>query len=374
MLQEAEAIATASTPNGPPDAQGATVPSIPRPTSPTGRPSSVPVNLAPAASTQQNPEQPRSSSQQPQPSRVQSVGPNSFPTPPRTATPLEATDSPKESIVKTEPSETHHWPWTHGEVIDLTLPDSPPPVPPADLETLGIELASQIAAFENSENSNMHNGDVQEKPDEQHEKKRSLGDDPGQEPDVSRKKPRVDGEDVTMEDASASQETIVPAPKDGTEAPEERDPPSDGSAASTEVVETLIVVEPHPTPMDAEPSPAEIHQSPEPIATVSDVSASAVSEEATVPSVPAVVPIPSDSPSFAPAALPPFDPRQASGIVLPAVKTETQEPSLVAQGALTKPKLGIRHIDLVYHTSKTEMTCRMCLYVSPFYFYSNCVF
>ncbi|KIP07548.1 hypothetical protein PHLGIDRAFT_19149 [Phlebiopsis gigantea 11061_1 CR5-6] len=42
------------------------------------------------------------------------------------------------------------------------------------------------------------------------------------------------------------------------------------------------------------------------------------------------------------------------------IKNEPREPLLNPQTTPSKPKLGIRHIDLAYHTSKDKMTCRMC--------------
>ena len=48
----------------------------------------------------------------------------------------------------------------------------------------------------------------------------------------------------------------------------------------------------------------------------------------------------------------------AEGTAAAPVKDEPAEAAPAKQAA--QKKLGRRHFDLVYHSSKTEMTCRMC--------------
>ena len=240
-----------------------------------------------------------------------------------------------------------------------------------ELRALEGERSAQRDGEDENDQEGMEKGAEADGP---RERKRSLEDDAELDSDESaaRKKARVDGEDVEMEEGetqpcspqtedgelkSASRETVVPG--------REVSAISSGQGATSSGTETMST--------EASGQPAErvlvddeamLHQSPEPVTATLNL-LSQTTTPLPAPSIPLQPPAqPQAGPSQPIATLSDLPPLPTTLTALPPyqshVKNEPQEPPLSPQTTPSKRRLGIRHIDLAYHTSKDEMTCRMC--------------
>lgn len=325
----------------------------------------VPLVLPASISRRRTPE--HTASRQPSPLHTLDSA-HAIPTPPRTATPLErpAAQSDDPVIVKTEPGEGERvWPWSRGEIIDLTLLDSPPPLPPLELglDALEARLNEELRAAgtsaepetQQSEQMEQDGGEgmrTEKETTPEGEKKRGLEDNAEFDEGIARKKMRVE-EDVVMDDSGGT-----------SGGPETAEGGEGAIAGSQDSVLSLPSLDPPSSdhPMDIEPTVGpEAPLLPEESAPGSSAMSSTHPDPMNL-----VMPNIAEPPSAsAPAILDPGPPPQASlELAEPKVKEEVQEPGFSDAQGESKPKFSVRHLALVYYTSKTELTCRMCLYVS----------
>ena len=395
MQQEKDSPAVQPAPAPSTISQTTTIHSQPPADSPVTRPASTSSAL-PASLTRKRPQltEIRSSSEQPPTFRTPetSTGADSFPTPPRTATPLELSN---ECAVKPEPEDEPKWPWAKGELIDLTTLDSPPPPPPPlDLDRGALEMQLNRELTEIAEGVDGTEG-------VEGERKRSLSAEPGDEEGV-RKRRRTEEKDVDIVMGEAEHEKAEPQQKN---IPQDSVEPS-GAATSAEDASRQDAAETEPTTSDPQPAIATLDlPTDNPVFCDPLVSPSSDPTKSSAPTDPEPQPVPeptvapqpsastslnlvhpSGSPTVPSTALQPEpQPAQpdsqssqpdADGIhpaadvvlvapanVVPSVKAEPADAPLPATETVREEpqrRLSIRHLDLVYHTSKNDMTCRMC--------------
>ncbi|GJE94345.1 hypothetical protein PsYK624_105140 [Phanerochaete sordida] len=400
-LLRIEKDAPAAQPAAGPSTSTTTAPAVPlQPTAdgPITRPASTSFVLPASLSRRRTPpDERRSASEQPSSQRTDAPAPSvhSIPTPPRTATPLDAPDaaaaspapdaSPApvassapvasaEPIVKAEPvDEERRWPWAAGEIIDLTGLDTPPRMPSVDLGALELQLARELTQ-------------VAEGPEG--ERKRSLSSAPEDE-DGCRKRARLDGGgEEGGGDGGGQEQGALPQPGEAPTAGAGAQQAGEDAMqidASSEAPQPAIATIELPAGLPAFHDPLVSPGSPKaadgPAASVSSHPLDATPDAQVSAALDIVHPseplagasnlLPADSP------LPAADAGAAEPMVVDGAPAPDAAPQAEDTGTVpgapvkdepdssparrpSEKRLGIRHFDLVYHTSKTEMTCRMC--------------
>lgn len=364
--------------SAPPTAGTAAVPSQPTAEGPINRPASTPFTLPPSlARNHTPPEEPRSLSEQPSSQRTADGAPSvhSIPTPPRSATPLDepaAAVEPAgtaEPAVKREPAEEPRWPWAPGELIDLTNLDSPPALPPLDLGALEMQLNREMTELKDSAEGERKRGMSSAPEDEVAVRKRVRLDSRAVDEGHAERGATAPQEDRAPEVAAAAEMSrdddmeVQPATSDPQPAIATLELPAEKPAPCELLIPSDVPKAPDPSPTSDPPPP--------PVDPPSNTGGSNTEGSTTGGDRPSEVPSgPSSSPpqveqhsqpsseTAKPVPASAAAPQVTNTTTVP-IKEEPSDPPLVAK-ALPKKRLGIRHLDLVYHTSKTEMTCRMC--------------